>query len=235
MDFIFNKVYTSVKQGFIGKKTCEVPSVDPLKSSGIMWASTFGEAKYMPGKNLAIDEINNVIDFLDELENEESVDVDFLELRACDQSCTGGILTSANRFLAVERMRKRAKYVRSKVKEQNPFYTKPGPINKYRDFLTGQIGIGSIQPRSMEKLDEDMAVAMKKMQKVHSLKNSLPYVDCGICGSPSCSSFAEDIVQDKAEINQCIYIQKKLENAGKLSASETLSLMKKVWGEEKFK
>ncbi len=235
MDFIFNKVYTSVKQGFIGKKTCEVPPVDPLKSSGIMWASTFGEAKYMPGKNLAIDEVNNVIDFLDELENEENIDVDFLELRACDQSCTGGILTSANRFLAVERMRKRAKKVRAKVKEQDPFYTKPGPINQYDDFLKQQISIDAIQPRSIEKLDEDMVVAMKKMQQVHALQNSLPYVDCGICGSPSCNSFAEDIVQDKAEINQCIYIQKKLENSGKLSASDTLEMMKKVWGEEKFK
>ena len=41
-------------------------------------------------------------------ENDEVEDVDFLELRACDQSCPGGILTADNRFLICERIFARA-------------------------------------------------------------------------------------------------------------------------------
>lgn len=34
--------------------------------------------------------------------------VDFLELRACDRSCAGGVLAVANRFLTAERVMKRS-------------------------------------------------------------------------------------------------------------------------------
>ncbi|MFW6224323.1 MAG: [Fe-Fe] hydrogenase large subunit C-terminal domain-containing protein, partial [Bacteroidota bacterium] len=234
MDFIFNKVYTAVKQGFIGKNTCQLPSLDPLKSSGVMWPATSGEATQMEGRTLAIDEISNVIEFLEQLENEENQEIDFLELRACDESCAGGILTSSNRFYTVERMRKRAESAYKKEKEHNYRYANPGPIVKYKDYLEKNLAISKVQPRSMDKLDEDIAQAMKKMKRVHEIMELLPYVDCGICGSPKCSSLAEDIVQGKAEINQCIYIQKRMEQLGELPAEQSMEIMKKIWGKEKF-
>ena len=234
MDFIFNKVYTTVKQGFIGKKTCQLPSLDPLKSSGVTWSATNGEAVYMPGRTLAIDEINNVIEFLEQLENEENLDIDFLELRACDESCAGGILTSSNRFYTVERMRNRFAYATQKELENNYRYSVPGPIVEYKEALTGSIALQKVQPRSMDKLDEDIAEAMKKMKKVHEIMDTLPYVDCGICGSPTCNSFAEDIVQGQAEIKQCIYVQKRLEDSGEIHPRKSMEIMQKIWGKEKF-
>jgi iron only hydrogenase large subunit-like protein len=210
MDFIFNKVYTSVKQGFVGKNTCQIPQLEPLKPNGVLWSLTNGEAECMPGRTLAIDEINNVIEFLEQLENEENIDIDFLELRACDESCAGGILTSSNRFYAVERLRKRAKTAQEQKKKNNPKYTLPGPISKYADFLTERIAINKILPRSMEKLDEDISLAMIKMKRVHEIMDTLPYVDCGLCGSPTCNALAGDVVQGRAEIQQCIYVQKRM-------------------------
>lgn len=234
MDFIFNKVYTAVKQGFIGKNTCQLPSLDPLKASGVMWPATSGEAAHMAGRTLAIDEISNVIEFLEQLENEENQGIDFLELRACDESCAGGILTSSNRFYTVERMRKRAARAERKEKEKNYRYVNPGPIVKYREYLEESIFISKVQPRSMDKLDEDISQAMKKMKRVHELMELLPYVDCGICGSPKCSSLAEDIVQGEAEIIQCIYVQRRMEHQGKMPAKQSLEIMQKIWGREKF-
>lgn len=234
MDFIFNKVYTAVKKGFVGKNTCQLPALDPLKSSGVTWASTNGEARYMPGRSLAIDEISNVIEFLEQLENEENQDIDFLELRACDESCAGGILTSSNRFYTVERLRKRAAKAKKRELDHNYRYVNPGPINKYRDFLTENISIDKVQPRSMEKLDEDIAQAMKKMKQVNDIMDILPMVDCGLCGSPDCNSLAEDIVQQQAQIQQCIYVQKRLEKEGDISATTSLEIMQKIWGKDKF-
>ncbi len=234
MDFIFNKVYTAVKQGFVGKNTCQLPALDPLKSSGVTWASTNGEAQCMPGRSLAIDEISNVIEFLEQLENEENQDIDFLELRACDESCAGGILTSSNRFYTVERLRKRASKAKKREFDNNYRYVNPGPINKYRDFLTENISIDKVQPRSMEKLDEDISLAMKKMKQANDILDILPMVDCGLCGSPDCNSLAEDIVQQQAQIQQCIYVQKRMEYEGDISASTSLEIMQKIWGKDKF-
>ena len=234
MDFIFNKVYTAVKQGFIGKNTCHIPRLDPMKSYAVTWSATNGEAAFMPGRTLAIDEISNVIEFLEQLENKEKHDIDFLELRACDESCAGGILTSSNRFYAVERLRKRAADAEKKRKEGLIPYNTAGPIVEYSGFLQENIQIGKIQPRSMDKLDEDIGEAMKKMKRVHELMDTLPYVDCGLCGSPTCSSLAEDIVQGNASITQCIYIQKRMEKEGSISVAESMEIMQKIWGSEKF-
>jgi hypothetical protein len=234
MDYIFNKVYTAVKQGFRGKDSLILPTRDPLKSSGITWPVTNGEASHMPGRTLAIDEINNVIEFLEQLENEENQDIDFLELRACDESCAGGILTSSNRFYTVERMKKRAERSEKKEKDNNYRYVNPGPIVQFKEYLVENLGIGNIEPRSMEKLDEDISAAMKKMEQVHEIMDTLPYVDCGICGSPTCNTLAEDIVQGYADINQCIYMQKRMENNGDITPENSLEIMQKIWGKEKF-
>lgn len=228
MDFIFNKVYTAVKQGFGAQKSCQVPRMQPLSPQAMLWSLTEGEACQMPGRSLAIDEITNVMEFLEKIENEEIRDVDFLELRACDQSCAGGILTSGNRFCAVERLRKNAG--KALVAGNTP----ESGLQDYRQFLLKDIATNRIMPRSMDKLDEDMSRAMNKMRRVQELMKVLPYVDCGLCGSPTCKALAEDIAQGKAEITQCIYMQKRFEKQGTLSPKDSMEIMKKIWGDEKF-
>jgi len=106
MNFIFNKVYTRIKQG--NGDSCIVPEMSSLSGRSVLWSLTNGEAGHTVGRSMAVDEIHNVINFLEQLENEEMQDIDFLELRACDESCAGGVLTTANRFFTVERLKKRA-------------------------------------------------------------------------------------------------------------------------------
>ena len=53
-----------------------------MVSKEILWSLTNGEANHSEGRCLAIDEVHNVIEFLEKLENEEITDIDFLELRA---------------------------------------------------------------------------------------------------------------------------------------------------------
>jgi iron only hydrogenase large subunit-like protein len=228
LDFMFNKVYTRIKQS--KASSCIVPQKKELSSKNILWSLTNGEVANTPGRCLAIDEIHNVIEFLEKLENEEMQDIDFLELRACDESCAGGVLATSNRFFIVERLRKRAAET-----DRKDAWKKDSPeIEDYEGFLKRNIGLKKVKPRSMMKLDEDMAEAMKKLKRVQEISKSLPDVDCGVCGSPSCRAFAEDIVQGDAVINQCIFVQRIFEKKGILSTEESLAIMKKVWGSEKL-
>jgi hypothetical protein len=183
----------------------------------------------MEGRCLAIDGVHNVIDFLEKIENEEIKDVDFLELRACDESCAGGVLTTKNRFLTVERLKKRASQYK-KNKKGNP----QKQILNYYPFLKENICIGKVHPRSMMKLDENMAEAMKKMRRVKEIMKCLPGVDCGACGAPNCQALAEDIVQERAVINHCIFIQKIFEKKGILEWEQSYEIMKEIWGDDKL-
>lgn len=226
MDVLFNKVYRQVKRKNI--QSCTLPMGKMLSEESRCWALTNGEASQIKGRSLAIDGIRNATDFLERLENEEVSGIDFLELRACDESCAGGVLTASNRFLTAERLRNQPQ---NNLPEEE--YLHPDdlvPISENKDYLLQQIGIEEVKPRSMMMLDENMSEAMKKMEKVNRLMQLLPMVDCGICGAPSCQALAQDIAQGKAHANQCIFIQKILEQKGELSLEDSIKIMQEVWG-----
>jgi iron only hydrogenase large subunit-like protein len=229
MNFLYNKVLTGIKQA--KKETCIVPSRMSLKSKCIEWSLTRGESVNSVGRSLAIDGIHNVIEFLEKLENEENPDIDFLELRACDESCAGGVLTAGNRFLTVERLHNRADAARKKLMK--------GTRNKesildYYGYISNHVEVDKIRPRSMMKLDEDMGEAMRKMKKVHDLILFLPQIDCGTCGSPSCSALAEDIVQGRASLAQCHFVQRTLEDRKLFTREESVKTLEDTWSSDKF-
>ncbi|MDO9510208.1 MAG: [Fe-Fe] hydrogenase large subunit C-terminal domain-containing protein [Bacteroidales bacterium] len=230
MDLIFNKVYRSIKTG--KKDHCVVPDSQPLKSRGVLWSLTHGEADEFEGRCLAIDEIHNVIEFLEKLENDEIQGVDFLELRACDQSCAGGVLASGNRFLTVERLRKRANS--SEEQQNDTIPPRSESINDYHDKLLNDSSISIITPRSMLKLDEDMGEAMRKMDNVNQLMKCFPRIDCGACGTPNCQALATDIVQGNGKIEQCFYIQHLMRDRDVLDARETSRINGEIWGPDKI-
>ncbi len=231
MDFIYNRIYKALRQR--SKDSGVEAKRSHLISKEILWSLTSGEADHAKGRCLAIDEVHNVIEFLEKLENEEINDIDFLELRACDQSCAGGVLTTTNRFLTVERLRKRAANA-PLVEERNTSMV-DSSIETYGEYLMRHIRLGSeIKPRSMYKLDEDMAKAMRKMQRARKVMCYLPGVDCGVCGAPSCQALAEDIVQKRATVSQCIYVQHMMEKTGTLDAEHASRIMEKIWGKDKF-
>lgn len=227
MNYLYNKVFRVIKQGVYTLREDEF-DFHPLSKNSILWSLTGGEIKDIPtGRNLAIDEVHNVSAFLDKLENEDLDSIDFLELRACDESCAGGILCAGNRFLIAERQRKRAK--------QRPKTVTPQENNilNYKDYLKENLAVGEVQPRSMDKLDDNISVAMRKMKKVFEITNDLPQVDCRICGYQTCKALAEAVVNNKADIRQCIFVQRILEQTDKLTTAEALKITKKVWGEVK--
>jgi len=50
-----------------------------------------------------------------------------------------------------------------------------------------------------------MAVALEKMERIEDIYSGLPGIDCGACGSPTCRALAEDIVQDNANQEDCVF------------------------------
>ena len=228
MDLLFNKVYGAIKQAPQYETRLKLDQY--LTEKQVKWSLTGGESVNFKGRCLAIDEIHNVIAFLEKVENEEIKHVNFLELRACDESCCGGVLLSENRFLIGERLKDRAEKYKECKKIDNR-----NIIGKYRNFLNKNIKIESpIQERSMHKLDDDMQMAMTKMQRLNQLMKYLPQIDCGACGAPRCKDLARDIVQENAKITQCVFLQKYLGKKNNISHQDLLKNVENIWGEKRF-
>lgn len=225
LDFIYNKVMKVIKT------TGSVKNITPdrksnLDATQICWALTGGEARHIKGRSLSIDGMRNVIDFLEKLENEEVENVDYLELRMCDQGCAGGILVAANRFLVVERMHKRAQ----NVDPNNLSFD----INSYAAVVKENAYTDNIRPRTSMRFDVDVSKAIAKMEKVRRLMCFLPGIDCSVCGAPTCQAHAEDVVQGRSSISNCIFLQKMLEKQGLLDSKHAFRIVEKIWGKDRF-
>jgi Na+-translocating ferredoxin:NAD+ oxidoreductase RNF subunit RnfB len=55
------------------------------------------------------------------------------------------------------------------------------------------------------RIDADRAVAMRKLADIESIFETLPGIDCGSCGAPSCHALAEDIVLGTAHESDCVF------------------------------
>lgn len=233
---LYNRIMKQLKKN--ENKELE-PINTQLTEKGILWSLTNGEATHAKGRSLAIDGIENAIDFLEKLENEEVKGIDFIEIRACDESCAGGILNTNNRFLTAERLRTRAKIYRQRELKGD---SKKLDMQKsaYNEFVKDELNIGKIQPRQAMQLDDDMAKAIEKMKRTQKMLDFLPGFDCGACGSPSCKALAEDIAQGNATLSYCIFMQRIMEKHHKLSPAHAFGIIEKIWGkdrldEQKFK
>jgi len=233
MDSLYNRVYKKIKEQGHDYKEVKLP-IAQLTSDSILTSLTNGERRLSISEHsLSIDGIENVIEFLEKVENDEVEDVDFLELRACDQSCPGGILTYNNRFLTCERMFARARYVAGK--ERRGEMTRAKEVEDERQYLLDNIQVSEIEARSMLSLDSDISKALEKMNKINEYKRLLPQIDCGICGAPSCDALAEDIVTRNCNLTDCIFIQRNLEARKTMKVEESLKIMETIWGDEKIK
>lgn len=221
MDYIYNRVLQVIHQG--GTNYQEVDIVSP-SAKGIRWSLTRGEGTHLDGRVLAVDGIGDVSNFLEKVELGHAGAIDFLELRACKESCAAGILTPGNPFLTVENLDKRAE------KKGKNCIVSHNQIDSYRDFLSESIELGEIQARPISHLDQDVSEAIDRLQELKYVLESLPGIDCGACGAPSCHALAEDVVLNQGELSQCPFVNIKSIKEGRMSISDTEEITERVWG-----
>ena len=58
-----------------------------------------------------------------------------------------------------------------------------------------------------------MGAAMEKLLRINELTSSLPGLDCGSCGAPTCRALAEDVVRGFASEDDCIYRLREMREA----------------------
>lgn len=232
MNLLYNRVYKHIKD--MGKNHQYPPlSRQRLSADAILSTLTNGERRICSAKrSYAIDGIENVMDFLDKLENDEVEGVEFLELRACDQSCAGALLSCDNRFLCGERMYARAR--KAAERERNGEMPRDREMDKFKDYLVAHSLVDEVEPRSMMVLDPDISKALEKMEKIERMKEHLPQIDCGVCGAPTCEAFATDVVCGQAHLEQCVFYRLHLEAKGKMTLNEGRSNMYAVWGDDRI-
>ena len=232
MDSVFNKIQATLNNVTpVIKKHKKEISNNAIKPDHILWSLTGGEIKNLPGTCLSIDGIKNIISFLDRIETRGCHEIDFLEMKGCDQGCAGGILTPQNRFITAQRLRNRAKYY-TDYYEENP---NESPIYHTDGISFDEVKTQKIEPRSIIKFDSDPMKALQKMEQSQKIAKILPSLDCGACGFASCKALNRNIIEGNADLEYCFVLQRRKEENGELTSEESKKVLEKIWGEKKFK
>ena len=174
--------------------------VSLASAEGVGWALAGGEATGLgEAKVLVAHGIRNVSNILEQVALGKLNDVDFIECLSCAGGCIGGPLTALNRFVAENSLKQRLQAMRDNEK-QSPAQ----PVAATEIALALHEG-RMIEPRPALKLDDNIVVAMQKIEQIDETLKRLPGLDCGSCGSPTCRALAEDIVQGTASETDCVF------------------------------
>lgn len=196
----------------------------PVRASwaGFSWGRSGGEEEYMKGLvHISVAGIHQVIDVLADVEMGKFSQVDFLECQACPGGCVGGALAVLNPTLAKVNLEETLK--RSDLQ--------PQPGTEFIDLVEDLYRAGfyerenAIEPHPAVGLDEDLTEAVRKMAVMERVLATLPGLDCGSCGSPSCEALAEDIARGLASESDCVF---KLREGVQRLAEDLLDLARRV-------
>ncbi len=178
----------------------------PLSHSGRLgrsWSVSGGEATGIAsGEYLAADGIEIDIRVLQDFEDEKfEPGLHFVELNSCSAGCVGGVLNVENAYLA------KTKTKRMNAKEPNTRVD--GDL--LRTHTVDSFGWSvPVTYEPVYSLGENIFESMVNMERLETLVDALPRLDCGCCGSPTCEALARDIVMNKggACLENCIFLEK---------------------------
>ncbi|MDI6860591.1 MAG: [Fe-Fe] hydrogenase large subunit C-terminal domain-containing protein [Caldisericia bacterium] len=173
---------------------------------GTRMARIGGEEEFLKNfKVLFIDGIWNLKKFFEALEEERVPNFDYIESRVCQYGCVNGILLpNQNINLNIYSLKQKEKELEGKT--ISDFFK-----DKNIDEVLSQDIVylnEEIKPRPTYILSENMDTAAKILQEIDLIYEILPKLDCGSCGAPSCKAFAEDVVLNRANINDCKFIER---------------------------
>lgn len=218
---IYTKLHSFVyaaSDAEVGKKLRKATGI------GIGWGRSGGEVLSIGAKrHISVDGIHHVIQIMEEMGRGKLLDMDYIEVLACVGGCVGGVLAVDNPFISRRRLRELVAQDGQTESDEEIAARQAQLLSTVdEDMLAFD---EAIQPRPTLVLDDDMSIAIQKMERLEDIVNNLPGIDCGSCGAPHCRALAEDIVRGLAVDTDCIF---KLRERVHELADEMLSLAAKL-------
>jgi len=184
----------------LARETERPGDAEAVKGLGLGWPVLGGQAACLKTEDtLAVGGLRDVARLLEDVENGKLGELQYLECHACPQGCCSGPLTVENPYFA-----------RSKILQLVGRYGRePGCSREqiHRLYQQGYFSLpGRFPPQPFPPLDAEISRAIEKRARMKEILETLPRIDCGACGAPTCHSFAEDVVQGRAALEDCVVL-----------------------------
>jgi len=188
---VYKDMRAAIREGF------EPFEIERASTVGIKWAVPGGEAEALGIKSsLCVDGIENVKNVLEQIENARIRSLVYFEGLACVNGCLGGPLTVENSFVAKNRLRSVMNRTEQKTVQRTEIFESANETLRMTQ---------EIEPNNSMQLEGTMKERIAMAERIDELEKSLPGLDCGSCGSPTCRALAWDIAHGYANELNCIF------------------------------
>jgi|UniRef100_A0A7V3RI65 iron only hydrogenase large subunit-like protein len=196
---IYNQVMARLKNR---EKNFLLHTQSQVSGIGIGWAISGGEIRGIKSDFLvSVSGVYDTIKILNDVESGKIKNIDYLECLICPDGCIGGPLTVENRFLAKSTVLSLIRRFGGKNRIDTN-YVKQLYDENFFSFER------DIKPKPFPPLDSNKNEAIKKLKKKEKILKTLPGINCGVCGSPDCETFAEDLVRNEQglTVGRCVFL-----------------------------
>ncbi|MCX6258126.1 MAG: hypothetical protein NTW49_09575 [Bacteroidia bacterium] len=147
--------------------------------------------------------IDNIKMVLNDIEDSKLSNVDYIEAFTCTQGCIGGGFCVENPYIS-----RHNSFLLEKRFGVPIDFNKEEVLKKYSEkyyFIEHHI-----RPRTTRSYDSDLATSIKRMKQKERIYLKLPKRDCGLCGAPTCETFAQDCARGEADLSDCIFFKQSV-------------------------
>lgn len=165
---------------------------------------------------LVVSGIRDLIKVLDDIEMGKVKRTPFVDPYPCSEGCVGGTLTVDDLYISRQKIltlfsKRDSEKEEDKIVEMY-LRSRFDPVERWG---------------KKEEYKKPIYAGIKFMMRKEEILKTLPRIDCGLCGAPTCESFAEDIVEGEGREDECIF--NLLKKKG-IKAEELLLKWKKFGG-----
>lgn len=172
-----------------------------LSGVGIGWGISGGEIAGMGrGRFMAVSGMQETIRYLHKLEMGLLDNIDYVEFRTCTEGCIGGPLTVSDTYQTKYTI---YRFISKYGTERRIDYDQVKKLYEKGWFFADKEDLPLEKRQSTLSLSE----AIDRQGRVEEVFQSLPGKDCAVCGSPDCRAFAEDVVDGKSDLDDCVYLR----------------------------
>lgn len=195
---IYNRIFTEILKMQENQKPEEV---EEYFYYGGGWGGYSHGPHYLDSERcITVIGIDNIKMILNDIEDSKLKNVDYIEAFTCTQGCIGGAFCVENPYTS------RHNSIMLEKKYDEPItFDKNEVIKKYHKkyyFMEHHV-----LPRLTRTLDSDLATSIKRMKQKERIYLKLPKKDCGLCGAPTCETFAQDCAYSEADLSDCIFFK----------------------------
>jgi len=151
---------------------------------------------------LRVTGLANVMQVFNDIEKGKLRNVGFLEAYGCWNGCAGGNLTVANMYVAGTTLRSQARNL--------PEMDSLTEAEVERRFPTEDFSLKApIRPRSVTVTADSLKQRVRTRQLAEDVLRTLPGLDCGLCGAPTCKEMARDVSTGETTRDNCVFLSER--------------------------